>query len=58
MKLLGEKEIKALLRRLDLLNREEGQGIMPQTLEVVYSPMNNMTILMKGMQHLLSCLYH
>lgn len=47
--LLGEKEIKALLRRLELLNREEGQGIMAQTLEVVYSLMNNMTIPMKGM---------
>lgn len=48
MKLLGEKEIEAVLQRLDRLTREEGQRTIAQTLEVVYSLMNNVTIIMKG----------
>jgi hypothetical protein len=53
-KLLGEREIEAVLQRLDRLTREEGQRTLAQTLEVVHSLMNNMTIVMKGMQRLLS----
>ena len=57
-KLLGEREIEAVLQRLDRLTREEGQRTMAETLKVVHSLMNNVTIVMKGTQCLLSCLYH
>jgi hypothetical protein len=48
-KLLGESEIEAVLQKLDSLTREESQRVMAQTLEVVYSLMNNVTVVMEGM---------
>ena len=49
-KLLGESEIEAVLQRLDRLTQEEGRMTVAQTLEVVHGLMNNVKIVMKGMQ--------
>ena len=55
-KLLGEREIEAVLQRLDRLTQEEGRMTVAQTLEVVYGLMNNVKIVMNGTQHLLDLL--
>ena len=49
-KLLGESEIEAVLQRLDRLTQDEGRMTVAQTLEVVHGLMNNVKIVMKGMQ--------
>jgi len=53
-KLLGESEIEAVLHRLDRLTQEEGRMTVAQTLEVVHCLMNNVKVVMNGMQSLLS----
>ena len=47
-KLLGEKDIESVLLRLDRLTLEESQTTVTQTLEVVYSLVNNMQVVMEG----------
>ena len=49
-KLLGENEIEAVLRRLDRLTQEEGQMTLVQTLEVVCGLVNNVKVVINGMQ--------
>ena len=47
-KLLGEKDIESVLLRIDRLTLEESQTTVTQTLEVVYSLVNNMQVVMEG----------
>jgi hypothetical protein len=53
-KLLGESEIEAVLQRLDRLTNEEARMTGAQTLEVVHGLVNNMRVVMDGMQSFLS----
>jgi hypothetical protein len=48
-KLLGEKEIEAVLQRLDRLTQEEARMTVTHTLEVVYGLVGNMKVVMDGM---------
>ena len=52
-KLLGESEIEAVLQRLDRLTHEEGRMTVAQTLEVVHGLVNNVKVVMNGMQLIL-----
>ncbi|KAF8262608.1 hypothetical protein EI94DRAFT_1808546 [Lactarius quietus] len=45
-KLLGEREIEAVLQRLDRLTQEEGRMTVAQTLEVVHGLVNNVKVVM------------
>ena len=45
-KLLGEREIEAVLQRHDRLTQDEGRMTVAQTLEVVHGLMNNVKIVM------------
>ena len=47
-KLLGEREIEAVLERLDRLTVEESRTTATQTLNVVHSLVNNMEVVMEG----------
>ena len=47
-KLLGEKDIESVLLRLDRLTLEESKTTVAQTLDVVYSLVNNMQVVMEG----------
>jgi hypothetical protein len=47
-KLLGEKEVEAVLQRLDRLTQDEARITVAQTLEVVYGLVHNMKIVMDG----------
>ena len=47
-KLLGEKDIESVLLRLDRLTLEESRMTVAQTLDVVYSLINNMQVVMEG----------
>ena len=47
-KLLGEREIEAVLQRLDRLTHEESRMTVAQTLEVVHGLMNNVKVVMNG----------
>jgi hypothetical protein len=47
-KLFGDKEIEAVLQRLIRLTEEEARRTATQTLAVVYSLVNNMTVVMEG----------
>ena len=47
-KLLGEKEIEAVLQRLDRLTQEEGRMTVAQTLGVVHGLVNNVKLVMNG----------
>ena len=53
-KLLGEREIEAVLQRLDRLTQEEGRMTVAQTLEVVHGLVNNVKVVMNGTR---SCLF-
>ncbi len=55
-KFLGDSKIEAVLQRLDRLTQEESRMTVAQTLEVVHCLMNNVKVVMDGMQNLLSCL--
>jgi len=48
-RLLGESEIEDVLWRLDSLTQEEAQMTVVQTLEIVYSLVNNVKLVMEGM---------
>ena len=47
-KLLGESEIEAVLQRLDRLTQDEARMTVAQTLEVVYSLISNVKVIMDG----------
>jgi len=47
-KLLGEKEIEAVLQRLDRLTQEEARLTIAQILNVVHGLVNNMRVVMEG----------
>ena len=49
-KLLGEKDVEAILRRLSRLTQDEARITAAQTLEVVYGLMQNMRVVMDGNQ--------
>ncbi|KAI0248332.1 ankyrin repeat-containing domain protein [Lactifluus subvellereus] len=44
MKLLGENEVEAALKRLDRLTQDEARAIAAQTLELVYGLVQNMNV--------------
>ena len=52
-KLLGEREIEAVLQRFDRLTQDEGRMTVAQTLEVVHGLMNNVKIVMNSKQSFL-----
>ena len=47
-KVLGEKGVEAVLQRLDRLTEDEARTTAAQTLDVVYSLIQNMTVIMDG----------
>ena len=47
-KVFGEKDIEAILQRLNRLTEDEARTIAAQTLEVVYSLVQNMTEVMNS----------
>jgi uncharacterized membrane protein len=49
-KLLGEKEVEAILQRLDRLTQDEARATAAETLKVVYRLVQNMTVVMNGEQ--------
>ena len=53
-KLLGEREIEAVLQRLDRLTQEEAQVTTVQTLEVVHELFNNLKVVMSGVYAILT----
>jgi hypothetical protein len=57
-KLLGESEIEVVLQRLDRLTNEEARMTGAQTLEVVHGLVNDMRVVMNGMQPFLSDLVY
>jgi hypothetical protein len=52
---LGEKEVDAVLNRLDRLTEDEARKTAAQTLEVVYSLVQNMKVVVDG-EATFSCL--
>ena len=49
-KLLGESEIEAVIQRLDRLTDDEARLTIAQTLQVVHGLVNNVKVVMCGMQ--------
>jgi hypothetical protein len=47
-KFLGEKDVEAVIQRLDRLTQDEARITAAQTLEVVYGLVKNMTVVMDG----------
>jgi len=47
-KLFGDKDIEAVLQRLDRLTQDEARITAAQTLEVVYGLVQNMRVVMDG----------
>jgi hypothetical protein len=47
-KLFGEKDVEAVLQRLDRLTQDEARITAAQTLEVVYGLIQNMRVVMDG----------
>ena len=47
-KLLGEKEVEAVLQRLDRLTQDEARTAAAQTLDVVYGLVQNMKTVIEG----------
>ena len=47
-KFLGEKDVEAILQRLDRLTQDEARITAAQTLEVVYGLVQNMKVVMDG----------
>ena len=54
-KLLGEKDVEAILQRLDRLTQEEAQITAAQTLEVVHGLIQNMKAVMDGEEIFWAC---
>ena len=49
-KLLGEKDVEAVLQRLDRLTLDEARTTTAQSLEAIYSLVQNMRMVMDGEQ--------
>jgi hypothetical protein len=49
-KFFGDKDIEAVLKRLDRLTQDEARNTAAQTLEVVYGLVQSMTVVMNGEQ--------
>jgi hypothetical protein len=47
-KLFGEKEVEAVLQRLDRLTLDEARTTAAQTIEVVYGLVQNMRVVVNG----------
>ena len=47
-KVFAKKDVEAVLQRLDRLTEDEARTTAAQTLEVIYSLVQNMTIIMDG----------
>jgi len=47
-KFLGEKDVEAILQRLDRLTQDEARTTAVQTAEVVYGLVQNMSVVMDG----------
>jgi ribosomal 50S subunit-associated protein YjgA (DUF615 family) len=47
-KLLGERDVEAVLQRLDRLTQEEARMTGAHTLEVVHGLFNNLNVVMEG----------
>ena len=47
-KVFGEKDVEAVLQRLDRLTQDEARTTAAQTLEVVYSLVKSMSVIMDG----------
>ena len=47
---IGEKDVEAALQRLDRLTHDEARTTAAQTLEVVYSLVKNVSVVMDGEQ--------
>ena len=47
-KFFGDKDIEAVLKRLDRLTQDEARNTAAQTLEVVYGLVQNMTVVVDG----------
>ena len=54
-KLLGESEIESVLQRLDRLTLDEARMTGAQTLQVIHGLVNNMKVVMDGMQDISAC---
>ncbi len=54
-KILGEKDVEAVLHRLDRLTHDEARASAAQTLEVVYGLVQNMRGVMNGEQTHSAC---
>ena len=52
-KLLGEKDVEAILQRLDRLTLDEARTTAAQSLEAIYGLVQNMRMLMDGERVLL-----
>ena len=59
-KLLGEKDVEAILQRLDRLTLDEARTTAAQSLEAIYGLVQNMRMVLDGEQVLLrlSFAYH
>ncbi len=49
-KLLGEKDVEAILQRLDRLTLDEARATAAQSLEAIYGLVQNLRMLMDGEQ--------
>jgi hypothetical protein len=54
-KLLREKEFEAVLQRLDRLTQDVAWTTAPQTLEVIYGLIQNMSVVLDGEQTRSAC---
>ena len=54
-KLLGEKDVEAILQRLDRLTQDEAQTSAVQTLEVVHGLVRNINVVMDGEETYSAC---
>jgi hypothetical protein len=51
----GEKDVEAILQRLERLTHDEARNTAAQTLEVVYGLVHNLKMVMEGEQTQLAC---
>jgi hypothetical protein len=54
-RVFGEKDVEAVLQRLDRLTQDEARTTAAQILEVVYGLVQNMSAVMDSEQTLLAC---
>ena len=54
-RVFGEKDVKAVLQRLDRLTQDEARMTTAQILEVIYRLVQNMSVVMDGERTHLAC---